>query len=269
MAQRETRSSGQKRRPAEVVGVVHPLGAGGGRAGTETLWTLRFSFSVWRRIGGEIEERQLSIQRPNLSDAELRAMMESIKPYDILRVHLRFDAIERVPDVLQGELIEVLGKESSDDELNTRAEQLRQPVTVEHPFFGTVTLNRALNWYEAALPWNSRITRLYLSREGCEKEQELFEIARRLWDQQKRWDKRIRDYAVEKLLGLKNDLWLGEDEKEFTPARFKARMTVESITVYPDGSFEFTYDDGNLFWGHVIQVSGMISGGLTHAGIAG
>ena len=45
----------------EIIGVVHPLGPGGGRGGQEALWTLRFSFEVWRRRGGEIEERPLPI----------------------------------------------------------------------------------------------------------------------------------------------------------------------------------------------------------------
>jgi hypothetical protein len=238
-------------------------------AGQETLWTLRFSFSVWRRAGGGIEEREVSLRKPNLSDAELRRMMKSIKPYDVLRARVRFAETADAAGRLQAELTGVPEKESSDAELNARAEQLRRPVTVDHPFFGTFTLDRARNWYEVDFPWNSRNVHLYLSRGGCEDEQELFGTARSLWKQQKTWDKRIRDYAAAELLDLKNDLWRGDGEKEFNPAAFKGRMALEAIEVRPGGKFEFTYDDGNLFWGHVIQVRGTLAEGPTHAGIAG
>ncbi len=253
----------------EVIGVVHPLGAGGGQAGKETLWTLLFSFSAWRRAGGGVEERELSLRKPNLSDAELRRMMKSIRPYDVLRARVRFTEPADAAAPLQAELTAVPEKESSDAELNARAELLRRPVTVDHPFFGTFTLDRARNWYEVAFPWNSRTARLYVSRRGCEDERELFATARSLWKQQKEWDKRIRDYAAAELLDLKNDLWRGDGEKKLTPAGFKARMSLESVVVRAGGRFEFTFEDGNLFWGHVIEVRGTLAGGPTHAGIAG
>ncbi len=246
-------TSGRSREWEEIVGIVHPLGAGGGRAGRESLWTLRFSFSAWRRGDGRIEERQLSLFMPSLTDAELREMMESVKPYDIIRVRVRFSGVWGGADVPQGELAGVLGEESSDNELNARVERLRQPVTVDHPFFGTLTLDRALNCYDVAFPWNSRPVQLSLSLDGCEDEHELFGTAESLWGQQKEWEDRVREYAAGQLLGLKNDSWLGEDEIEFTPARFKAQMSLQAIVVYPGGAFEFTYDDGDLFCGHVVK----------------
>jgi hypothetical protein len=252
-----------------VAGIVHPLGAGGGRVGSEKGWTLRFWFVPWRRKGGEIDERQLELYQPNLPDAELRKMMASIKPYDILRVRVRFSAAAGDANALRAKLVEILGKESSDDELSARAEQLQQPVTVDHPFFGTFTLDRKFNQYAVTFPWNSQPVRLHLSRDGREDERELFAAAVSLWKQQKKWDKRIRDFAVAKLLDLKNDAWLGDDEKEFTPTRFKAQMTPESIALHPDGRFEFFYNDGNLFWGHVILIDGTLQGGPTNADIAG
>jgi hypothetical protein len=259
-----------KRKPVEIVGIVHPLGAGGGRGGQETLWTLRFSFQPWRGADGRIDERRLRVEQPNLSDEKLQDMMALIKPYDILRVRLRVtEAKQADADAVHGDLVELLGKESSDSDLSARAEQLKQPVTVAHPFFGTFTLNRALNWYETEVEWKSQTVRLHLSRDECEDEEALFAMAESLCKAQKKWDQRIRNFAVGELLELKNGLWLGDDEKKFTPRRFKERMRLESISVDPDGSFEFTFDDGNLFWGHVIQVSGTLSEGPTHAGIAG
>jgi hypothetical protein len=258
-----------KRGPVEIVGIVHPLGAGGGRAGKETLWTLRFSFQVWRGPDGRIEEQRLSLQRPNLTDRALQEMMAQVKPYDILRLRVRFLPRPSDPKDSLAEVVELLGTESSDEDLNVRAALLKKPVTIAHPVLGTLTLNRAFDSYQTALDWKSHTIRLHLAREGCKDEEALFGLAATLWKGRREWDKQARDFAVKELLELKNGNWLGEDEKEFTPRRFKARMTLEEIAVSPNGHFEFYYNDGNLFWGHVIQVSGTLSQGPTYAGIAG
>jgi len=78
---------------------------------------------------------------------------------------------------------------------------------------------------------------------------------------------RVKDSAVQELLPLKNDAWLGDDETEFSPEEFKSKMTLQSISIHPDGDFDFWHDDGDLFWGHSIQVSGSLADGPTAADI--
>lgn len=46
-------------------------------------------------------------------------------------------------------------------------------------------------------------------------------------------------------------------------------MTLEGISVDPDGSFDFWHNDGDLFWGHAIQISGSLVEGPTLANIPG
>jgi hypothetical protein len=257
-----------KQRPVEIVGVVHPLGAAGSKAGRERFWTLGFSFIVWRGPDGRAREQPLRVEKPNLSGKESRALMDSIQPYDVLRVRLRLPG-KPAKGRLRGELVKLLGKERADKDFKARAAQLKKPVRVKHPALGTFTLDRALDWYEARPNWDGRRVHLYLSREDCADEDALFALAEGLWKERKKWDRRARDFAAEELLDLKNGDWLDDGEKELTARRFKARMTLESVLVNPDGRFEFTYDDGNLFWGHVIQVSGTLAQGPTRAGIAG
>jgi hypothetical protein len=71
------------------------------------------------------------------------------------------------------------------------------------------------------------------------------------------------------LLNLKNDNWLDDGEDEVTAEQFIEAMRLESIAVYPDGSFVFWHQDGDLFWGHSIQICGSLSEGLTDADIPG
>ncbi len=65
---------------------------------------------------------------------------------------------------------------------------------------------------------------------------------------------RAKEYSANKLLELKNDLWLEEDEKEVTKKNFKDRMKFISLYVFGE-SANFYFDDGDLFWGHIIEVT--------------
>ena len=65
---------------------------------------------------------------------------------------------------------------------------------------------------------------------------------------------KVKDYTTHKLLKLKNDLWLEEDEKEVTKKDFKDRMKFTGFYVFSE-SANFYFDDSNLFWGHTIEVT--------------
>ncbi len=84
-----------------------------------------------------------------------------------------------------------------------------------------------------------------------------------------RWDHDIRNYVVKELLDLKNSTWLEEDEAELDGDDFLKQISLETVSVDTEGFFEFWYDDGDLFGGHSIMVSGSIKGGLNDAGIHG
>jgi hypothetical protein len=259
----------ENRKTIEIVGIVHALGAGGGRSGQEKLWRMRFSVQPWRRKDGVIEEQELSICKPNLTDEKLQSSMDLIDPFMILRLRVHLESSKDGLGRRQASLVKLLGETRSDKELNLRADEMQKPVTIDHSFFGTFTLDRALNWYETTAKWNGKKAKLYLPREDCTDEDKLFRMAEAIWKKQRTWDKQARDLAVKKLLPLKNDLWLGDDEKEFSANQFKKRMALESVSIDRKGVIEFTYADGNLFWGHVIQVGGNLKKGLTYANIAG
>ena len=251
----------------DVLGVVSPSGVGGGRVPPEELWTLRFTFDAWRVQGGKLQTKALNIQR-QVTDEELRRFQDALEPYMVVRIkaHVLENSVLGLPQAL---LEKVIGVDTSDPELNDKAAELQKPVTFSDPTLGTFTLDRRVSWFTTKPVWLGNPISLSLSATEPEEIQNALKTAHTLWDAQKTWAQRIDDYAAEELLSLKNESWLGKEESELTPDQFKARMTLDAITIYPDGSFEFWHDDGDLFCGHAIQVSGDIVNGLTDAGIHG
>jgi hypothetical protein len=252
---------------SELVGVVYAFGTGGGRARGEEFWTLRTAFEAWRIHGGALETRPLTIRR-KVTDAELKSLQALLPAWSVVRIHARVinDSPIGGPEAL---LEHVLGFDNSDAELNQFAANLQRPVTFDDPMFGTFTLDRRINWFSGKGVWNGTPVKIHLDGKETNEAQAALKTARALWQSQGDWDQRVRDYAVRQLLARKNDDWLGEGEEEVSPEQFKARMKLQSITVRQDDEFEFFHDDGDLFWGHAIQISGSLSKGLTGADTPG
>jgi hypothetical protein len=256
----------------DVLGVVSPSGVGGGNWGGQELWSVSVDLEAWRIEGGELQTRPLDLQN-KVTREKLNEIQNALRPYKVVRVKARVvhELFFGRPQAL---LEEVIGADSSDQELNNKAAELQKPVRFTDPVLGTFTLNRRVSWFTARTKWlrhrwlRPRID-LNLSATGGEDLENAVKTAHAIWQDQKGWDKRIRDFAVEKLLPLKNDCWLSENEAKLTADQFKSRMTLEAITVYPEGSFSFWYNDGDLFWGHSIKIDGDLTEGPNDTDIAG
>lgn len=249
--------------PVVISGVVHPRGASGSQDGPAAPWILALTLETWRGADGVIRPTELTVTR-RVADAEVRGWMDRIRPGAVVTLRVRLTG----PN--SAELVDLLEHAGAPDEaLARRAAELAAPVTRRHPRFGTLELNRALGWYEGAGTWEGKPVLVYLEAGDDAALDSALAAAERLWSNQRGWGERIRDYAVRELLPLKNGDWLDDGEAPVTPDRFRARMTLQSITVSPNGSFDFMHDDGDLFAGHSIQVTGTLDEGPTDADIPG
>ncbi|MCO4745807.1 MAG: DUF2262 domain-containing protein [Proteobacteria bacterium] len=75
-------------------------------------------------------------------------------------------------------------------------------------------------------------------------------------------------YTANELLELHNGSWREEPGKE-TQAGFIGKLVLDGITVYEDLSAEVYFQDGGLFWGHIVLLSVDTDGKPTSADIAG
>ena len=103
------------------------------------------------------------------------------------------------------------------------------------------------------------------------------ETGRALMASQADWDHRVRSYAAQELLswpttgrrtpGRRRTRTAGAPL--VTQEQFMERMELESIQLLPQGGFEFWFNDGDLFWGHSIHVTGSLESGPESAQMEG
>jgi hypothetical protein len=228
----------------------------------------------WRTPGGPVQRQALRLQWPGLSRAELDARCAGISPWSVVR--FRVDALPPAADSDPTATPTVDGSELAgveDAALTELARLLQQPVVLDDPLFGRLTLDRSLGRFEAATSWRGQAAQLSIPAAG-EALSEARATAAALWAKADSWDAQLRACAVEHLLPLKNSTWRDEDEAGqleplLTEAAFAARLTLESIEVEEGGDFLIYFDDGGLFVGHLIEVRGSLDGGCTTAGLVG
>ncbi|MCA0457370.1 MAG: DUF2262 domain-containing protein [Chloroflexi bacterium] len=246
-----------------VVGLVHPRGSGGFSIRTP-IWTLRFTFSAWRDANNVLHRTDLLV-KGDMTHDQLNDLMKDIHSLSIVKVRIR--------NFNNGtaEFVELIDSNvETDRELNQIAAEISQPLTYEHSRFGTFTFDRRVSWWQTSLEWVGQPIRLDLPGEAdSPPDDDLLQTVTELWNNQSLWNQRVMDFAVQEKLPLKNEMWLDDDEQPLSPDEFKARMSLESISIYIEGGFAFWHDDGDLFFGHSILVTGNLQDGPTDTDIPG
>ena len=241
-----------------ILAVTGANGFGGGKTRGETLWTASIGLTAW------MEEDSPDIHRGEfvLSTVGDEQLLE------VLRRRTRPDFIikfrGRVSEDGKRLLLLDLPEPGFDPDLKAILEEQKKPVTFWEEGLGTFTLNRQVDWFETEVDWlGGQISLVF---DAGEDRAEVLQRAKTLLSGAADWDERIRAYAADDLLVSAND-W-AEDE-EITREQFIQRMELESIEIRADGSFEFWFADGDMFYGHSIHVSGDMEHGPDDAAMEG
>ena len=248
----------------DILAVTGPVGFGGSRAEGEAYWTVSLPLTAWREEGGPIHQEDTSLVA--LAD-------EKVLPY--LRRRAPGDAIiqARVRQGLEDDRFLLVGMPAPvmDRELKAILDEQKKPVTFWESGLGTFTLNRAVRWFELEADWLGQPARLEFDQD--ENRADCLLHLHTLMDNQQEWDRRIRSFAAGKLLELANQ-WAQEDGEEESPREvtqedFMSRMELDAVQIYEDGAFDFWFNDGDLFWGHAIHVTGSLESGPEDAQMEG
>jgi hypothetical protein len=244
-----------------IQGIVSPSGQGGWFPDKSGYMVHCFEFAAWRRLGGPIIKHDLTILRPIRRDADWRT---AFPEYTVHRISVLLATDER-----RAAFEKSLPFEGTDGELIAFGNELRKPVVVSTAVLGDLVLDRGIGWFEGEANWNEKLITIHVHTDDSRSIDNALKTAELLWSNQSHWKRAVDDFAVKKLLPLKNGNWLEDGETPLTPSQFVRRMSLESITISRDGGFQFWHDDGDLFWGHSIEIRGNPKDGLTDADIPG
>ncbi len=172
---------------------------------------------------------------------------------------------------------EIISDNEKNDFLENLLTEYRKEVSVNSEVLGKFILNKELNWYETEndIEWCGEKTGFSITVDGDDDINEFLPVAEEFYKNRQEWDRKIREFSASQLTELAND-WLDEeyydeDEEEsdeeikpvheITEKDFAERISINSIGLHTDGSFEAFYNDDDMFWGHSILTDGNIKTG--------
>ena len=264
----ELRALGQKFLPEEfsILAVTGAGGFGGSRPQENGPWLAVLELTAWKEEDSEEPAHREKTQLVALADDKLM---------EYLRRRVRGDSVFQIM-VRPSEdgkqfLMTELPQPEIDPEMKAILEEQKKPVSIWVPELGTFTLNRLVNWFEAEVEWLGQPARLDIDRE--EDWDACVEQAKALMADQKGWDEKVRSFAADQLLEQAND-WAqdaaeGEEPEEITREQFMERLELDAVQISADGRFEFWFNDGEMFWGHSIHVTGSLDQGPEMAQMEG
>jgi hypothetical protein len=219
----------------------------------------------WRYPGTAVVVGERRCEMP-VREADLRPWMDRVPAYTILEAEIDGDANSNPT-----RLARIINIDASDADLEKLAARLQEPIVLIDPTLGRLEYSRRFGTYEGRAGWCGKDVEVRLECAHPEDPAAVLGAATQLFAEQAEWNSRVREFAVAKLLATANE-WRemeNEDEEELSADTFLSRMILDTICVEESGGFSFWHDDGDLFWGHSIQVRGSMAEGLTSTDIAG
>lgn len=223
-------------------------------------WSLVFHLAAWRddkNVRVEKLRCEMAVTKPVLAE-----FMKLIRPYSMIEARIK-DRTSTGAAVLA--TVEIFVGEDGD--LATVKDELLTPVRIDTQHFGVLELDRRFGEFAGKTDWCGSDVSLRLSCSDHHAPEAVLAVADALFSAREDWSMRIKEFAADRMLSLKNDNWLHDGERELSRENFISCMTLTEISIDESANFTFSYDDGDLFWGHTIAVSGNIVGGLRDAKI--
>ena len=145
--------------------------------------------------------------------------------------------------------------------------------TISHPALGALTFDPLIKCYASRRTFDNREVSFHIAPDGDPEIPGAFDGSLRrasaVCANLPQLVRRGKEFAAENLLELKNEAWIDEEEEPVTAEQFMQLMTLEGFSCESDGTVIFYFEDGDLFWGHCIEVRMDASDCFDYAEISG
>jgi hypothetical protein len=238
----------------EITIITENSPLGGAKGGTEKFYEIKCGITAWKYINSDKVFKRNFVLTGKADFQQIKELQGKILPDAIVSLKVR----QKEDTFL---LVEIIENKNVNEELEDILKEQTRPIIYTDETLGEFILNKRFNIYTGRIKWNNKAIKLNIEKYTGKRLNEVFIVANELFKEQSMWDKKIKEFAAEKLLKLKNESWLEEGENKITAEQFVKKMELESIDVSLKNKFEFCFDDGELFWGHGITVYGNLEKG--------
>jgi hypothetical protein len=239
-----------------IEGVVAPVGGSTRGHDGYTRWSLTFTLDPWREVGGEWRRADpLWVLVPAPSQAVARRQAAALRPGGILRLAIgaivprsRFrskHAVGRPP----------VRRIAGDATARAVVAQRERPHTVRDGLFGTLRLERALDWLSTKRRIDGAACELSIAVRDADDAAAMgadVAKARPLLLRTEKQLPSVRGAIARELLGTYNGTWR-HGRPKLSRAAFLKRITLTSINLAPERVTLYFGADG-MFTEHAIEV---------------
>lgn len=169
-------------------------------------------------------------------------------------------------------IVKVLEENVQNDKLLEYKEYLSKPVEIDTPY-GKFVLDRSMSWFEGEIELNGLDFTAFLEtdEDNGETAERALKVFLKTAENFEDFDRKNKEFAADNLLDLAHE-WQESDEGENEPLtreQFIEAIGVSEWTVTPYGNMTLYYYDGDIFWGHAIEINIDEDGNIEDADIAG
>lgn len=167
-------------------------------------------------------------------------------------------------------VVKVLKEDIQNEVLQEILKEYRKPVIIIDEKLGKFELNKDYGSFNGNVNWLGKNISVSLNVDIDNKKSwtKALKTVQVLHDQQEEFNLEFVKFYGEKLTDLAND-WLEDGNEKITKNDFINRISLSEIIVDFKGNYNAFYDDGDMFDGHTIDVSGNIKTGINSANITG
>ena len=169
-------------------------------------------------------------------------------------------------------IVKILEENVQNEDLIEYRKHFLKSVEINTPY-GRFVLDRSMSWFEGAVELGGSDATVFLEtdEENGETADGALQVFLKNKEDFETFDRKNKEYAAENLLVLANE-WQESEEGEHEPItkeKFMELMDVSEMTVSPHGYITLYYNDGDMFWGHAIEITVEEDGTVSDANIAG
>lgn len=228
-------------------------------------WELRLTLQPWRGEDGSIQTAKLNAIAHNLDRESAQALAQAYAPGQVVRLMV---ADLPAPDEGRSE-IAIVKLEGVIEDAGLTGFIVPPPVFApyDHPALGRFVKERDALPPIGAAKWNGAAIEIWLDGDDADLDA-CAATAEAMLANAAVWQAEMTARAYTKMYANWDAVWR-EDDPPLTEAEWRARLTIEALSVTANGRFTATFADGDLYWGHAIEVSGSLAEGATDAVMLG